>query len=466
MKAARGSCLPSPLALLPTSLTLLFLFLSSLYSHAKPVDTNEPTCNFVKEICNSVENKIPLATGSLISAQTIEENLSNDDKRSFEHLLGHALRNTSAVHFISQTFVDVISQVMQKAAAITNGTQPDQSLLKAYGTGSRGNTGYSGPSLEAIKYALSANGNIREKWALIYILTKNRYFDDVMTPLAAQANKTGDMSVLESLGVNGSAVVQRYLDVYATKNVLDPSEKYSNGIIDFAFEPFNSWVRFDFDGPENTWKGVRNSKAGGCGTTDLFSNDPSIFPPLSRYELEYQCNSTHTACKLIWEPGLLCYDIVNTPFAAASASSSSAREIPGYLARADSLGYRHVAGPSGTTANVLQLAVLLGMGGEEALALLRLAMAAWMIPTDDHSFFEIMLGADSFLPPKFRLAMGMEDLGQLMPENLHIGNKVFLKTDVWGSVGQWLQRTDGKRLCSVMTPEARSYLSKLTGITC
>lgn len=42
--------------------------------------------------------------------------------------------------------------------------------------------------------------------------------------------------------------------------------------------------------------------------------------------------------------------------------------------------------PSGTTANLLQLGAMLRWSHEE-MPLLRLVMLAWMLPTDDHSFY-------------------------------------------------------------------------------
>ena len=72
---------------------------------------------------------------------------------------------------------------------------------------------------------------------------------------------------------------------------------------------------------------------------------------------------------LQWWPGELCYDVVDEPLpldttpalppdGAADLSDPSARPpprpVPGYAARAAALGYRAVAGPSGTTANMLQ----------------------------------------------------------------------------------------------------------------
>ena len=50
-------------------------------------------------------------------------------------------------------------------------------------------------------------------------------------------------------------------------------------------------------------------------------------------------------------------------------------------------------------------AELLGFGAQDQV-LLRAAMAAWMLVTDDHSFYEIMLAADEHMPPKFKMVQG------------------------------------------------------------
>ena len=52
----------------------------------------------------------------------------------------------------------------------------------------------------------------------------------------------------------------------------------------------------------------------------------------------------------------------------------------GYTARAKKLGYRMVAAVSGTTGNVLQYGYMLGFTPSQ-MVLLRLTMAAWMLPT-------------------------------------------------------------------------------------
>lgn len=74
--------------------------------------------------------------------------------------------------------MDRLTNVLTLAASL-NGTSSDSALLQAFGTqyynATPHNTGYVGPSLEAIKYAaLSEQANLRERWALVYILTKTR----------------------------------------------------------------------------------------------------------------------------------------------------------------------------------------------------------------------------------------------------------------------------------------------------
>ena len=134
--------------------------------------------------------------------------------------------------------------------------------------------------------------------------------------------------------------------------------KYSNGVPDWAFESENSWVRFDFSGPPPSlanasaaplWSGARQSLPQ-CTPTSLMSNDPSLHPPLSANELRFQCgDSSPLPCKLKWFPGGGCYKVVD-----ASWTTGDGAVLKGYLARADALNYRVVAGVSGTTANVLQ----------------------------------------------------------------------------------------------------------------
>ena len=94
-----------------------------------------------------------------------------------------------------------------------------------------------------------------------------------------------------------------------------------------------------------------------------------------------------------------------------------------------------------------------------------LAMAGWMMPTDDHSFFEIMLGAEAYVPPAYRMAMGLEDLGQLWPPNATLatadGKQTFHASDLWTGVGKKLDAPEGRVLAEVMAPKARAYVRQL-----
>ena len=239
----------------------------------------------------------------------------------------------------------------------------------------------------------------------------------------------------------------------------------------------------------------------------------TIRPPLSRYEIEAQCGAAATAaagddggeekeeegeeeeeeveqggreaeggrgggacassCALAWEPGLGCWEVVDTPFEGRAfgfkamldalqaphpalptppptLSSHSSGLLPLLaLLRPSRAQYRYAGGASGTTANLLLLAKILGFSPAQlayapprprpttirthglctrlscpclhtatlawisfdlarsppSRSELRSAMVAWMVAGDDHSWLEIMLGADAVLPPAERVAL-------------------------------------------------------------
>ncbi len=148
----------------------------------------------------------------------------------------------------------------------------------------------------------------------------------------------------------------------------------------------------------------------------------------------------------------------------ASRGGARVSQVPGLRARAEALGFRIAASASGTTANVLQMAWLLGFSAEERVVL-RATMAAWMVPTDDHSLMEVLLGADSFVPERFRTTFGMRDLERLWPpeETIRVSSgEAFDGASVWRSVAQRLGTSEGQRLLSLMSPEARAFVQQLT----
>jgi hypothetical protein len=418
-------------------------------------------CDFTREICNTVSDKIPLVI-PVSKAQSVEFGLNVEDQKLFEHLVGWGLVDTPEAKWITINFMKRLTDVLIKAASF-NGTTADSALLQAFGTqyynANQHNTGYVGPSLEAIKYAsLSEEANLRERWALVYILTKTRYIDMVLNPLAAKANQTGDFTQLTSLGLNVTAVMQRYKEVFNTSQ-MPSADKYSNGIPDWSFEAFESWVRFDFDGPNNSWVGARVSRPEGCYETNLTSNDPSIHPPLSKYEQVYQCGS-NSSCKLQWYPGSGCYTVKDVPFQTAPL-------IPGYATRAQALGYRTACGPSGTMANYLQYGRLLNFTQEE-LVLVRIAGLAAMLPVDDHSIYELMLGADDFMTAEFRIPQSLTDLSQLLPRPIVAFDRTsFYPQEVYGSLCQRILIDDeGFALFNRMTIPQQNYLVQLFNGSC
>jgi len=426
-------------------------------------------CDMTTTDCNTVLNKVPLVSAAATQTPTVETGLTAADKEAFEHLLGHALRSTAAVAWATKEFAKRMREFLVKGAILNStGTTESAALLAAFASYkcNAHNTGYVGPFVPAIEAALSG-GNIREVWGLAYVLTKTHQFSYLLEDLLP---KHPPATLASLYGMNSSALSERWALVQATKGALgklDPTGDlgYSDGVPDFAYEPFNSWVRFDFSAETlkkaPVWAGARADKKAGCNTAGLMSDDKSIAPPLSAAELKYQCNGTTPPCKLQWYPGQLCFDVLPVSF----GNSSAGAPIPGYAQRAAALGYRTAAAASGTTSNMLQYARLLGFTSAE-LVLFRAAMAAWMLPTNDHSFFEIMLGAEPFMPAGFGMAMGMRDLGQLWPKgrDLPTAGGVFKASDLWAAVSTQLCSAQGKALTAKMTPDAKKALSTL--VTC
>jgi hypothetical protein len=263
--------------------------------------------------CNSVKNKVPVVTDALPTGESVEQGLSAADKEMFEHLVGHGFRGSAAVKWVTAEFTK------RALGVVLHGVKPgDENGTETAIMGSfadpkfnRGNTGYVGPDYEAIMKVLhgaaAGDSNIREVWALMYALTKNSW----ETPFGETLNSisTADM---EKLGLNAAAVLSRRAAINVTESAPKSFDKYSNGIGDWSYEGFNSWVRFDFDattiGGSKLWSGARGYACSDCceggpdGETSLMSNDPSIVPPLSALELKYQCNGTTPPCKLHWYP--------------------------------------------------------------------------------------------------------------------------------------------------------------------
>jgi hypothetical protein len=280
---------------------------------------------------------------------------------------------------------------------------------------------------------------------------------------------------MQKLGINVLAVLARRKAINETDSAPKSFDKYSNGLQDWSYEGFDSWVRFDFDADtlagQPLWSKARDYACPDCctwpakdGQTQMMSDDPSIVPPLSRAELMYQCNGNVPPCKLHWYPGKLCYKLLDAKFSAPGATPV----IPGYTSRAQKLGYRMVAAVSGTTANVLQYAHMLGFTPQQ-LVLLRLAMAAWMLPSNDHTLYEIMLGAAPYLKAvqKAQVIQDLDDLGRMFPADLEVpvgdGRTLDAKS-TWSAVSEEFDSAAGKALIAKMGETEQTYVKKLLNL--
>lgn len=110
------------------------------------------------------------------------------------------------------------------------------------------------------------------------------------------------------------------------------------------------------------------------------------------------------------------------------------------------------------------MAKLLGFTSDE-LVVFRATMAAWMLPTNDHAFFEILLGGEPFMPTSCRMALGRHDLGQLWPPKttLHTSGGDFTAGAVWAAVAARLAKPEGRALVAKMDAGSRAYVAELLG---
>ena len=282
-----------------------------------------PDCDLATADCNTLLFKSPSVHINAGPSRAVTANLSEADRIAFEHLIAHALGETTAVRWVTRTFAARLRRFVVVGAAL-NGSSASVALMRAFTAASCGrhNTGYVGPSLPAIETAL-ASGNLREVWALVYVMSKSRYFTHLLLALltprgsgvSAVPPRATPATLAARLGMDAAELSARHELVLATQRTLGASTslRYAQGIPDYDFEPFDSWVRFDFDSHTRRgirlWRGARTRRAGGCAADGRATNDPSIEPPLSPAELAYQCGGALPPCALRWQPGRLCFEL-------------------------------------------------------------------------------------------------------------------------------------------------------------
>jgi len=417
-------------------------------------------CNLTEPShCDRLSCKSPWVPPTALVSESVESGLANSTKATFEYGLANALAATRAVEWTVRQFGVRLHRMISTICKL-NQSSLDDGLLAAFEGGSVHNAGFVGPDATRIAQAL-LTGNIREVFGLVYILAENQWLTHTL--LEGLGPRKWSDDTLVAMGLVPKAVRSRYFLVSSTLE-LAPDLQY-NGVPTFLFASFDSWVRFDYAGPDETahppqWQPARVARKPSCNEISWYSNSSWVEPPLSEAELQYQCGE-RPSCKLRWYPGALCWNLTNLPF-----SQSRAGTVPGYGPRAAAQGWRIVAGPSGTTATTLQLGRLLGLDPR----LVRLVMAAWMIRTGDHSLFEIMLGADPFMPHKdWSLNYTIADFGALMPDDIEQRDEytgesiVFRRDEVWGAVVQdWLlSSADGQLVFDELSPSQSSYILSL-----
>lgn len=452
-------------------------------------DLDQQTCNTVLNKLPSVAKAEAILNSSNLSL-SVTAPLNNQDKQAFEELLARGLLRTSAVQNVTAALSFRLIQGFLLPAAKLVGLSEDTVFLLAFGNSTKcnpSNTGYMGPDLGRIRRALgleqeqSREGgggqanpiSVRELFALVFCMTQGGYYTTLITQLLQAYPAALLFRALPLL--NATAVVERWALVQQTSS-LPPDVGKDQGLPDFQYPRFLSWSRFDFPASDLAkqplWKACR--KWNGGKISGMYSDDSSILPPLSDDELAYQCNLTSPSlqrtasvrCLMRWYPGALSYDLIDTPFRGADNSGNSGGI--GYLQVASGMGWRAAAGPSATTANVLELAHQLGFSKEE-LVVLRAAMIAWLVLSNDHSFFEVMLGAESYVPTGFGLGFTMHDLSQLWPVGTRLDTSFgsFTSQDVWCDVSKAVfDSTNGPLLVGKMSSAAREYLTSLYPRNC
>jgi len=307
-------------------------------------------------------------------------------KEDAEVELGNKLRASSKVLRASHEFIDRVLQVITEGSRIVGlNLTEDQAVIRAMGWAGKTREqvqSYSGYVEENDIPEAASRGNIRERWALVYVMNRNKFFN----------------TILQQLSSLPSTFVHKHLQFLNTealqvrRELIHRTVKSHSGVANFVFPVVQSWARlaFNYSTPHAQWIGCRQERSM-CGPLDKRVDDSFFFPPLSPRERRLQCGDSTSNCEVKWCAGRNKFHLVNTSFAPGLQD--------GYLQRTVASGYRAVAGPSATTANMMQLATLLGYK-EEELPLLAVAMIAWMLPALDHSLFEIVLGAAPFVKPK------------------------------------------------------------------
>eukprot|EP00747_Dinoflagellata_sp_TGD_P020798 gnl/TRDRNA2_/TRDRNA2_128060_c0_seq1.p1 gnl/TRDRNA2_/TRDRNA2_128060_c0~~gnl/TRDRNA2_/TRDRNA2_128060_c0_seq1.p1 ORF type:complete len:417 (+),score=52.40 gnl/TRDRNA2_/TRDRNA2_128060_c0_seq1:491-1741(+) len=360
----------------------------------------------------------------------------------FEAWFGLELRNTNAVKAITQEFIirlgrllEELGKVMKQGADLAIDDKqffkPDNAADECSSV-----SGFVGFTSRIF----SGEGNLRETWGTLYCITKLRGTRSLNVALGQiseeafeQVAKRAQFGPCASAHFSARKQIADRFNAFKAEGLGDFSPQ---NLAHFIFPSHESWVRFTFPGPD--WKAARTWR-GACERRSLtIRMARHLEPPLSeeeerrlmaicRQESEKAQGSSREdekelrqeerqpsavadkSCQVSWYPGEGCYTLAtdDNPFIEISKR----------------LGWRIVAGPSGTTADVMTIAGYLGFKGYD-FVMLRLAMLAWMLPAQDHSLFEILLAADPYMAGRKDYLQSLDikfddkELSRIWPQDL------------------------------------------------
>ena len=252
--------------------------------------------------------------------------------------------------------------------------------------------------------------NVREFHDTVYKLMKSSKLNDDLRDLAKENNRALDDLVREGV-VNRDALLQRAADVERAAAWGGSCDKYGEGIPDMNFPGFASAVRFDFDKAKNSYtKAPVGSRPvswseGRTRLDDVRASSQtcsSVQPKLSTAGLAALGANNCTArgdVPLEWK--WIGADTLDIPTdTVVTMADNTTRN--GFFEWASQVGYARLGGPSGTTANTLQLCKLLGFTPNE-LVKMRRTMLAYLVPGLHNSAIEIFLGANDLMPDYARM---------------------------------------------------------------
>eukprot|EP00933_Yihiella_yeosuensis_P050888 TRINITY_DN48692_c0_g1_i1.p1 TRINITY_DN48692_c0_g1~~TRINITY_DN48692_c0_g1_i1.p1 ORF type:complete len:523 (-),score=83.72 TRINITY_DN48692_c0_g1_i1:114-1682(-) len=373
-----------------------------------------PTQPSLKPVFVSMENfePKPWTIGLNPEKKAVTFSLTAEQRTDFEHLLARAFAKTKGVEWIAKELLVRTDKLIRKSPSPFPGTADSEQIRRmAFNVSDKGWVGWAGDKTEDIDETIN-HGNSRSR--LAYAEASHRTGYGLATPansftvdaILQQLCETNSTTEMENLGLNVSYSRKQYNLWKATNKYCSNSEQNCNGNRYLISEPLSSWSRLCYSGPglslSSTWKGIRphpspncpeRGESGDCKKWLKEGLSESIYPPLSTAERRYQCQGNNK-CLLQWEVGTTWYPS-QIP-SAALQRVPFAKDAPGYLDLADAQGWRVVAGPSGRAAEIMNHAAMLNFTCQE-LVLLRAAFLPYLVGTDVHSFWEVMLGAESML---------------------------------------------------------------------